>query len=120
MPRARDIVLRDLLKRGKYPDAIQPPCVLRRMDAVLEPTKQAVLNTKQMLDDVHIAERRAPLANRCSNAAGHVVSAGRVVIRRRSAPGDLWRRGGRGQGTQARRGPNVAIMRLRVGVSSNA
>jgi type I restriction-modification system DNA methylase subunit len=35
-----DDVLRDLFKRGKYPDVILPMCVLRRMDAVLEPTKQ--------------------------------------------------------------------------------
>ena len=31
-----DDVLRDLFKRGKYPDVILPMCVLRRMDAVLE------------------------------------------------------------------------------------
>jgi type I restriction enzyme M protein len=34
-----DDVLRDLFKRGKYPDVILPMCVIRRMDAVLEPTK---------------------------------------------------------------------------------
>jgi type I restriction enzyme M protein len=45
-----DDVLRDLFKRGKYPDVILPMCVLRRMDAVLEPTKKAVLETKEMLD----------------------------------------------------------------------
>jgi type I restriction enzyme M protein len=45
-----DDVLRDLFKRGKYPDVILPMCVIRRMDAVLEPTKQAVLQTKAMLD----------------------------------------------------------------------
>jgi type I restriction enzyme M protein len=33
-----DDVLRDLFKRGKYPDVILPMCVIRRMDAVLEPT----------------------------------------------------------------------------------
>src|SRR5260370_23529666 len=32
-----DDVLRDLFKRGKYPDVILPMCVLRRLDAVLEP-----------------------------------------------------------------------------------
>ncbi|MBK8386996.1 MAG: type I restriction-modification system subunit M N-terminal domain-containing protein, partial [Candidatus Accumulibacter sp.] len=37
-----DDVLRDLFKRGKYPDVILPMCVIRRMDAVLEPTKQEV------------------------------------------------------------------------------
>ena len=38
-----DDVLRDLFKRGKYPDVILPMCVLRRMDVVLEPTKKQVL-----------------------------------------------------------------------------
>ena len=42
-----DDVLRDLFRRGKYPDVILPMCVIRRMDAVLEPTKQAVLDTKR-------------------------------------------------------------------------
>lgn len=31
-------VLRDLFKRGKYPDVILPRCVIRRMEAVLEPS----------------------------------------------------------------------------------
>jgi len=57
-----DDVLRDLFKRGKYPDAILPMCVLRRLDAVLEPTKQAVLDTKKMLDEARITEQRAALA----------------------------------------------------------
>jgi type I restriction enzyme M protein len=56
-----DDVLRDLFKRGKYPDVILPMCVLRRMDAVLEPTKQAVLGTKKMLDD---ARTRTPRRTR--------------------------------------------------------
>ena len=38
-----DDVLRDLFKRGKYPDVILPMCVIRRMDAVLD--------TKKMLDE---------------------------------------------------------------------
>ena len=63
-----DDVLRDLFRRGKYPDVILPMCVLRRMDAVLEPTKQAVLDTKQMLDDAHITEQRAALANAAGQA----------------------------------------------------
>ena len=57
-----DDVLRDLFKRGKYPDVILPMCVIRRMDAVLEPTKQAVLDTRKMLDDAQITEQRAALA----------------------------------------------------------
>jgi type I restriction enzyme M protein len=63
-----DDVLRDLFKRGKYPDVILPMCVIRRMDAVLEPTKQAVLDTKKMLDEAGITEQRAALAE----AAGQV------------------------------------------------
>jgi type I restriction enzyme M protein len=58
-----DDVLRDLFKRGKYPDVILPMCVLRRMDAVLEPTKKAVLETKAMLDKAKITEQRAALCD---------------------------------------------------------
>ena len=61
-------VLRDRFKRGKYPDVILPMCVLRRLDAVLEPTKQAVLDTKQMLDDARITEQRAALADAAAQA----------------------------------------------------
>ena len=63
-----DDVLRDLFKRGKYPDVILPMCVLRRMDAVLEPTKQAVLDTKRMLDEAGITEQRAALADAAGQA----------------------------------------------------
>ena len=45
-----DDVLRDLYLRGKYRDVILPMTVLRRLDVVLEPTKQAVLEQKAMLD----------------------------------------------------------------------
>ena len=45
-----DDVLRDLYVRGKYRDVILPMTVLRRLDAVLEPTKQTVLETKEYLD----------------------------------------------------------------------
>ena len=37
-----DDVLRDVYVRGKYRDVILPMTVLRRLDAVLEPTKDAV------------------------------------------------------------------------------
>jgi type I restriction enzyme M protein len=63
-----DDVLRDLFKRGKYPDVILPMCVIRRMDAVLEPTKQAVLDTKKMLDKSGITEQRAALADAAGQA----------------------------------------------------
>jgi len=57
-----DDVLRDLYARGKYRDVILPMCVLRRLDAVLEPTKKEVLETKKMLDDAGIIEQDAALA----------------------------------------------------------
>ena len=63
-----DDVLRDLFKRGKYPDVILPMCVLRRLDAVLEPTKQAVLETKRMLDAAGIVEQRAALETAAGQA----------------------------------------------------
>jgi type I restriction enzyme M protein len=63
-----DDVLRDLFKRGKYPDVILPMCVIRRMDAVLMPTKQAVLDTKQMLDEASITEQRAALCDAAGQA----------------------------------------------------
>ncbi len=45
-----DDVLRDIYVRGKYRDVILPMTVLRRLDAVLELTKQAVLDMKAALD----------------------------------------------------------------------
>ena len=56
-----DDVLRDVFVRGKYRDVILPMCVLRRLDAVLEPTKKAVLETKEMLDQQGITAQRAAL-----------------------------------------------------------
>jgi len=63
-----DDVLRDLFRRGKYPDVILPMCVIRRMDAVLESTKAAVLDTKQMLDKNGITEQRSALAGAAGQA----------------------------------------------------
>ena len=37
-----DDVLRDVFLRGQYRDVILPMVVLRRLDALLEPTKEAV------------------------------------------------------------------------------
>ncbi|HBY46790.1 MAG TPA: restriction endonuclease subunit S, partial [Chloroflexi bacterium] len=45
-----DDVLRDVYVRGKYRDVILPMVVIRRLDAVLEPTKPAVLEMKKSLD----------------------------------------------------------------------
>ena len=45
-----DDVLCDAFVRGKYRDVILPMTVIRRLDAVLESTKQAVLEMKSALD----------------------------------------------------------------------
>jgi len=52
-----DDVLRDLYVRGKYRDVILPMTVIRRLDAVLEPTKQAVLDMKERLDKAGITNQ---------------------------------------------------------------
>ena len=56
-----DDVLRDVYVRGKYRDVILPMTVLRRLDAVLEPTKQAVLDMKDALDRIGIVDQDAAL-----------------------------------------------------------
>lgn len=56
-----DDVLRDLYNRGKYRDVILPMTVLRRLDAVLEPTKQAVLQLQKTLDDAGIVNQEQAL-----------------------------------------------------------
>ena len=62
-----DDVLRDLYVRGKYRDIILPMTVIRRLDAVLEPTKRAVLAMQARLNDQGIVEQEAAL----KQAAGH-------------------------------------------------
>ena len=56
-----DSVLRDIFVRGKYRDVILPMTVIRRLDAVLEPTKQKVLEDKEWLDGAGITEQAGPL-----------------------------------------------------------
>ena len=52
-----DDILRDLYVRGKYRDVILPMTVLRRLDAVLEDSKQAVLDMKETLDEAGVVEQ---------------------------------------------------------------
>lgn len=61
-----DDVLRDVYVRGKYRDVILPMTVIRRLDAVLEPSKEAVIAMKQRLDTAGIIDQRVGL----SSAAG--------------------------------------------------
>ncbi|MBK5214887.1 MAG: SAM-dependent DNA methyltransferase [Flavobacteriaceae bacterium] len=49
-----DDVLRDVYTRGKYRDIILPFTVLRRLDAILEPTKDKVLEMHQKLNEMKI------------------------------------------------------------------
>ena len=63
-----DDVLRDLFKRGKYPDVILPMCVIRRMDAVLEATKPQVLETKKWLDENGITDQTQALCDAAGQA----------------------------------------------------
>src|SRR5919198_6602907 len=63
-----DDVLRDLYVRGKYRDVILPMTVLRRLDAVLEPTKQAVLDMKSSLDKAKITNQDQALRQAAGQA----------------------------------------------------
>ncbi len=63
-----DDVLRDLYVRGKYRDVILPMTVLRRLDAVLEPTKQAVLEMKAALDAAGISNQDQALRQAAGQA----------------------------------------------------
>lgn len=56
-----DDVLRDVYVRGKYRDIVLPMTVIRRLDAVLEPTKSEVLERKQLLDEQGIVNQEAIL-----------------------------------------------------------
>src|SRR6186713_2071722 len=63
-----DDVLRDLYVRGKYRDVILPMTVLRRLDAVLTPTKQAVLDMKASLDAAGITNQDQALRQAAGQA----------------------------------------------------
>ena len=63
-----DDVLRDLYVRGKYRDVILPMTVLRRLDAVLEDSKQEVLDMKAALDDAGVVEHDPALRQAAEQA----------------------------------------------------
>ncbi len=63
-----DDVLRDVYVRGKYRDVILPMTVIRRLDAVLEPTKEAVLRMKDQLDAAGITNQDAALRHASGEA----------------------------------------------------
>ena len=63
-----DDVLRDLYVRGKYRDVILPMTVLRRLDAVLEDSKQNVLDMKAVLDQASVVEQDSALRQAAGQA----------------------------------------------------
>ena len=56
-----DETLRSVFSRGKYSDVILPMTLIRRIDAVLEDTKAAVLEQKRTLDEAKITAQDGPL-----------------------------------------------------------
>jgi type I restriction enzyme M protein len=65
-----DDVLRDVYVRGKYRDVILPMTVIRRLDALLEPTKEAVLNMKALLDAAGSVDQTAALCQAAGEGFG--------------------------------------------------
>ena len=63
-----DDCLRDIYVRGKYRDVILPMTVIRRLDAMLEDTKPAVLEMKKKLDEANIANQWPALCNTAGQA----------------------------------------------------
>lgn len=63
-----DDVLRDIYVRGKYRDVILPMTVIRRLDAVLEPTKADVLRMKEQLDAAGITNQDGALRQQAGQA----------------------------------------------------
>jgi type I restriction enzyme M protein len=55
--------LRNVYVRGKYRDVILPMTVIRRLDAVLEPTKAEVLKGKKQLDIAGVREQTLSYAS---------------------------------------------------------
>lgn len=74
-----DDVLRDVYVRGKYRDVILPMTVIRRLDALLEPTKDAVLRMKAHLDRAKVANQDAAL---CKEAKQAFYNASPFTLRR--------------------------------------
>ena len=58
-----DDCLRDVYVRGKYRDVILPMTVIRRLDAVLEDSKESVLEMKKKLEAAGVANQNEALCN---------------------------------------------------------
>ena len=84
-----DDVLRDLYVRGKYRDVILPMTVLRRLDAVLEDGKQAVIDMKATLDAADVIEQDPALRRAAGQAFYNVSPFTLRELRARSNPQQL-------------------------------
>ena len=63
-----DDCLRDVYVRGKYRDVILPMTVIRRLDVLLEDTKEKVLTMKKMLDEAHVGNQWSALCQAAGQA----------------------------------------------------
>jgi len=63
-----DDCLRDVYVRGKYRDVILPMTVIRRLDVLLEDTKDAVLDMKKRLTEAKIDNQYPALCNAAGQA----------------------------------------------------
>lgn len=63
-----DDCLRDVYVRGKYRDVILPMTVIRRLDAMLEGTKEAVITMKKQLEAAKIDNQWPALCNAAGQA----------------------------------------------------
>lgn len=63
-----DDCLRDVYVRGKYRDVILPMTVIRRLDALLEDSKESVLDMKKKLDAAGIDNQWPALCNAAGQA----------------------------------------------------
>lgn len=69
-----DDCLRDVYVRGKYRDVILPMTVIRRLDALLEDSKESVLDMKKKLDAAGIDNQWPALCNVAGQAFCQCVS----------------------------------------------
>lgn len=82
-------VIRDYYVRGKYRDVILPMTVIRRLDAILEPTKQDVLQMKAMLDKEKITDQHGALIKASGKAFYNTSPFTLRDLRARSKQGQL-------------------------------
>ena len=63
-----DDCLRDVYSKGKRRDVILPMTVIRRLDVVLEDTKQDVLEMKEKMDSAGVKDQYVPLSSASKHA----------------------------------------------------